>query len=48
MCETCEATIEATTRALAETEAVVEVAATLRCSTVFEAATTEAAEEDKG
>ena len=40
--------IKATTRALAETEAVVEVAATLRCSTVFEAATTEAAEEDKG
>ena len=45
MCEACEATIEATARALVETEAVVEVAATLRCSTVFKAATSEAAEE---
>ena len=48
MCEACEATIEATTRALVETKAVVEVAATLRCSTVFKAATSEAAEEGKG
>ena len=44
MCATC----EATTRALAETEAVVEVAATLRCYTVFKVATTEATEEGEG
>ena len=42
MCATC----EATTRA--ETEAVVEVAATLRCYTVFKVATTEATEEGEG
>ena len=48
MCEACEATIEVTTRALVETEAVVEVAATLRCSPVFKAATREAVKEGKG
>ena len=48
MCEACEATIEATTRAFVETEVVVEVAATFRCSTVFKAVTGEAAKEGKG
>jgi len=42
------ATIEVTTRALVETEVVVEVVATLRCSTVFKAATREAAKEGRG
>jgi len=42
------ATIEVTTRALVETEAVVEVAVTLRCSTAFKAATREAAKEGRG